>query len=72
MRVAKSQVNVTPFEPEREGFPTRGISKTTPPPAKVHANEGLCQILLFRSEALCEVSHADRKGAYQRQQGFVL
>ncbi len=38
-------VNVTPFEPEWEGFVTLEISNTTPLPAKVYANEGLCQIL---------------------------
>jgi dCTP deaminase len=65
-------VNVTPFEPEWEGFVTLEISNTTPLPAKVYANEGLCQILFFRSDQTCEVSYADRKGKYQNQQGIVL
>jgi dCTP deaminase len=65
-------VNVTPFEPEWEGFVTLEISNTTPLPAKVYANEGLCQILFFRSDEACEVSYADRKGKYQKQQGIVL
>ena len=65
-------VNVTPFEPEWEGFVTLEISNTTPLPAKVYANEGLCQILFFRSDQACEVSYADRKGKYQNQQGIVL
>ena len=65
-------VNVTPFEPEWEGFVTLEISNTTPLPAKVYANEGLCQILFFRSDEPCEVSYADRKGKYQNQQGIVL
>jgi dCTP deaminase len=60
MRVAESQVNVTPFEPEWEGFVTLEISNTTPLPAKVYANEGLCQILFFRSDEACEISYADR------------
>jgi oligoendopeptidase F len=34
-------VNVTPFEPEWEGFVTLEISNTTPLPAKIYANEGL-------------------------------
>ena len=42
-------VNVTPFEPEWEGFVTLEISNTTPLPAKIYANEGLCQILFFRA-----------------------
>jgi dCTP deaminase len=40
-------VNVTPFEPEWEGFVTLEISNTTPLPAKIYANEGLCQILFL-------------------------
>jgi dCTP deaminase len=65
-------VNVTPFEPEWEGFVTLEISNTTPLPAKIYANEGLCQILFFQSDEACEVSYADRKGKYQGQQGIVL
>ena len=40
-------VNVTPFEPEWEGFATLEISNTTPLPTKVCANQGLCQTLFF-------------------------
>ena len=65
-------VNVTPFEPEWEGFVTLEFSNTTPLPAKIYANEGLCQILFFQSDEPCEVSYADRKGKYQRQTGIVL
>jgi len=65
-------VNVTPFEPEWEGFVTLEISNTTPLPARIYANEGLCQILFFQSDEMCEVSYADRKGKYQHQQGIVL
>jgi dCTP deaminase len=65
-------VNVTPFEPEWEGYVTLEISNTTPLPARIYANEGLCQILFFQSDEVCEVSYADRKGKYQHQQGIVL
>src|SRR5246127_3522472 len=65
-------VNVTPFEPEWEGFVTLEISNTTPLPAKIYANEGLCQILFFKGNEPCEISYADRKGKYQKQQGIVL
>ena len=65
-------VNVTPFEPEWEGFVTLEISNTTPLPAKIYANEGLCQILFFESDEICEISYADRKGKYQSQKGIVL
>ncbi len=65
-------VNVTPFEPEWEGFVTLEISNTTPLPAKIYANEGLCQIIFFQSDEICETSYADRKGKYQAQKGIVL
>jgi len=65
-------VNVTPFEPEWEGFVTLEISNTTPLPAKIYANEGLCQILFFQSDEVCETSYKDRKGKYQAQKGIVL
>ncbi|MGZ4789183.1 MAG: dCTP deaminase, partial [Terriglobales bacterium] len=65
-------VNVTPFEPEWEGFVTLEISNTTPLPAKIYANEGLCQILFFESDEICETSYKDRAGKYQAQTGIVL
>jgi dCTP deaminase len=65
-------VNVTPFEPEWEGFVTIEISNTTPLPARIYANEGLCQIIFFESDEVCETSYADRKGKYQAQRGIVL
>ena len=65
-------VNVTPFEPEWEGFVTLEISNTTPLPAKIYANEGLCQVLFFESDEQCEVSYKDKKGKYQAQGGIVL
>ena len=65
-------VNVTPFEPEWEGFVTLEISNTTPLPAKIYANEGLCQVLFFESDEDCEVSYKDKKGKYQAQSGIVL
>lgn len=61
-------VNVTPFEPEWEGFVTVSIANTTPVPVRVFANEGLCQVLFFQSDEPCEVSYKDRKGKYQAQQ----
>jgi dCTP deaminase len=65
-------VNVTPFEPEWEGFVTLEISNTTPLPAKIYANEGIAQVLFFESDSECEISYADRKGKYQAQQTIVL
>ena len=64
--------NVTPFEPEWEGFVTMEISNTTPLPAKIYANEGIAQVLFFESDEECEISYADRKGKYQAQKGITL
>jgi dCTP deaminase len=65
-------VNVTPFEPEWEGFVTLEISNTTPLPAKIYANEGLAQVLFFEADETCDISYADKKGKYQNQQSIVL
>ena len=64
--------NVTPFEPEWEGFVTLEISNTTPLPAKIYANEGIAQVLFFESDEECEISYADKKGKYQSQVGITL
>ena len=64
--------NVTPFEPEWEGFVTLEISNTTPLPARIYANEGIAQVLFFESDEACQTSYADRQGKYQGQQGIVL
>ena len=63
--------NVTPFEPEWEGFATLEISNTTPLPARIYANEGIAQLLFFESDEPCEVSYQDKKGKYQAQVGVT-
>ena len=65
-------INVTPFEPEWEGFVTLEISNTTPLPAKIYANEGIAQVLFFEADEPCETSYADKRGKYQNQQHIVL
>ncbi len=65
-------VNVTPFEPEWEGYVTLEISNTTPLPAKIYAFEGIAQVLFFESDEDCEVSYADKKGKYQTQTELTL
>ena len=66
--------NVTPFEPEWEGHVTLEISNTTPLPAKIYANEGICQVLFFEADDddVCQISYADKKGKYQKQIGVTL
>jgi dCTP deaminase len=65
-------VNVTPFEPEWEGYATLEFSNTTPLPAKIYANEGVAQVIFFEADEVCEVSYKDRSGKYMRQIGVTL
>ena len=65
-------VNVTPFEPEWEGYVTLEISNTTPLPAKIYSNEGLCQVIFFESDENCNTSYKDKSGKYQSQTGITL
>jgi len=65
-------VNVTPFEPEWEGYATLEISNTTPLPAKIYANEGIAQIIFLEADELCQTSYKDKKGKYQAQKEITL
>lgn len=65
-------VNVTPFEPEWEGYATLEFSNTTPLPAKMYANEGVAQVIFLEADEECETSYKDRAGKYMRQVGVTL
>ena len=67
-------VNVTPFEPEWEGYVTLEFSNTTPLPAKIYAGEGCAQVLFFESDKddVCETSYKDRGGSFQGQHSVTL
>ena len=65
-------VNVTPFEPEWEGYVTLEFSNTTPLPAKIYANEGVAQVIFFEADEPCDVSYKDRRGKYQGQTGVTV
>ncbi|MGB9598361.1 MAG: dCTP deaminase [Minisyncoccales bacterium] len=65
-------VNVTPLEPEWEGFITVEISNTTPLPAKIYSREGICQVIFLKNDSGCEISYSDRKGKYQKQKKLTL
>ncbi len=67
-------VNVTPLEPEWEGFVTLEFSNTTPLPARIYANEGVAQVIFLEADAsdVCETSYRDRGGKYQGQRGVTL
>ena len=61
-------VNVTPFEPEWEGFVTLEISNTTPLPAKIYANECLCQIIFSsRTRFARQVTRIARESTRRRK-----
>ena len=64
-------INVTPLEPGWCGNVTIEISNTTPLPAKIYANEGICQFLFFKNEK-CATTYADRNGKYMNQTGVTL
>jgi dCTP deaminase len=65
-------VNVTPFEPEWEGYVTLEISNTTPLPAKIYADEGIAQVIFFEADEECRISYADKRGKYQGQTKIEL
>jgi dCTP deaminase len=65
-------VNVTPSEPEWEGYLTMAISNTAPVPAKIYANEGIAQLIFLESDQPCAISYADRKGKYHAQREITL
>ena len=65
-------VNVTPLEPEWEGYVTLEFSNTTPLPARIYAGEGACQFLFLKADETCEVSYKDRAGKYMKQLGVTL
>ncbi len=65
-------INVTPLEPEWEGFITIALINSTPLPVKLYSGEGIAQIIFVRAENECNISYADRKGKYQAQQQIQL
>jgi dCTP deaminase len=65
-------VNVTPFEPEWEGFVTIEISNTTPLPAKIYAYEGIAQVIFLKADKVCTTSYKDKGGKYQKQTELTI
>jgi dCTP deaminase len=65
-------VNVTPLEPEWEGYVTLEFSNTTPLPARIYANEGACQFLFLKGDRTCLTSYKDKSGKYMNQSGVTL
>jgi dCTP deaminase len=65
-------VNVTPFEPEWEGYVTMSILNAGPAPVRIYSREGIAQLLFLSADEVCQTSYRDRKGKYQAQKGIVL
>lgn len=63
--------NITPLEPEWEGYLTIELSNTTPLPVKVYANEGIAQLIFFKADNICQTSYKDKDGKYQGQTGVT-
>lgn len=64
-------VNITPFEPEWEGYVTMAIFNTGPAPVRVYSGEGVAQVIFLAADAVCTRSYRDRKGKYQAQKNIV-
>ena len=65
-------VNITPLEPEWEGYITIEISNTSPLPVRIYAHEGIAQLLFLEGAEPCERSYADKSGKYQAQKKITL
>lgn len=64
-------VNITPLEPSWEGFLTIELSNTTSLPLAVYPNEGIAQVVFFRSDP-CEVTYFSKGGKYQKQKDEIV
>lgn len=65
-------VNVTPFEPEWEGYATISLANSAPMPVTVYAHEGIAQLLFLEACEVCQTSYKDKKGKYQAQKSITL
>ena len=65
-------VNVTPFEPEWEGYATVALVNSAPLPVRVYAHEGIAQIIFMRAETEFAISYSDKKGKYQAPRNIQL
>jgi len=64
--------NITPLEPEWEGYITMAILNTSPLPAKIYSNEGIAQLVFFEADELPSVTYKDKKGKYQAQKKVTV
>ncbi len=65
-------VNITPLEPEWEGYITMAVCNTSGRPVKLYSREGIAQIVFLESNDVCLTSYADKKGKYQAQKKLTV
>ncbi len=65
-------VNITPLEPEWEGYITMAVCNTSGRPVKIYSCEGIAQITFFESDDICLTSYSDKKGKYQAQKELTV
>ena len=65
-------VNVTPFEPEWEGFVTISLLNVGSYPVSVYAGQGIAQVLFLGGDGECERSYSDKDGKYQTQKEITI
>ena len=64
-------VLVTPLEPGWEGQVVIEITNNTGLPAKIYANEGICQFVFLRGDVPCDIPYSTRGGKYMHQTGIT-
>ncbi len=64
-------VNVTPLEPEWEGYLTVCVVNGGPARVRIHAGEGIGQLIFLEATQPCQTSYKDKKGKYQGQRNIV-
>lgn len=64
----------TVLEAGWHGYITLEVANVTPLPARVYANEGLCQVLFWQGDSEPETAYGEREGGgkYQGQTGITL
>lgn len=65
-------INVTPLEPEWEGYITIQIANLTPVEAEIYAEEGIGQVIFLSSDEVCEKSYKDNSGKYNKAKWIQL
>jgi dCTP deaminase len=65
-------INVTPLEPEWEGYITIQIANLSSAESEVYAGEGIGQVIFLSADELCERSYKDLSGKYDKAKGIEI